>query len=149
MSIGNPPIHQVLFDKPGILNRVWIRFFLDIAESLADVGEVDLFTLTASSGTDYSNDIANQGLVLLTQGSENPTYETRIKSLEVELETIMEQLDTVITKMSEQYRLMEDLYMQLVINNALSLKIANASEASLGAPLHVNKLNLQEIMEIN
>ncbi len=106
-----PPIRENMFLTGNILSPPWVRFFIDVGKVLA----------TATS------DIEDEEYKSLFDSGDNPTFEERISSLETELETMMEQLNTVITKMSETYRLIEEVNMQLIISNNLLLVIANVN----------------------
>jgi hypothetical protein len=122
-----PPIKDNMFLTGYILSPPWVQFFINIGKILEAV----------ESGT-----VAD-----LSIGETNPTHEDRITVIETELEIMMEQLDTVVEKLVESYRLMEEINTQLMINNHLLMTIANASAASLGMPLNMDRIeDLREIM---
>jgi len=155
MSISPAPIKEKLETSPGILSRVWTRFFGDVFSSITNIQisvdeAVEGATMQYSaneSGRDLSKEMSALELMSAMQTTENPTFEGRITALENELGEAMVQLETVITKLSESQRIMEDMFLQMMITNKLLHFTADAQSQFLGVPMKFDKLdNLEELI---
>ena len=155
MILSPAPIKEKLETSPGILSRVWSRFFGDVFSSIMTIQTAideieDTSTMqlsTNDSGHDYSKELSDIELMSAMQTTENPTFDGRITALENELGEAMVQLETVITKMSESQRLMEDMFLQMMITNKLLHFTADAQSQFLGVPMKFDKLdNLEELI---
>jgi len=160
------PIREQLYLPNGEISRAWSRFFQKVEVDITDLDtevaaiqtnvtviQQDITNLTTTT-TDITNNyttvvnsVEDVGLYAAMQPTENPTFEGRITALENELGEAMVQLETVITKLSESQRLMEDMFLQMMITNKLLHFTADAQSQFLGVPMKFDKLdNLEELI---